>query len=343
MKKILSALTVCLLTCGLFASKAQSFPSRDGDDAAVSDSASDSTSVDVIAYFEKGDTCDYWITESKWDIIGTDTTQTAGITTLVRLVVTDSTSAGYKMTYTFMDMQTDTTVGGIQNAMVGRITDLVRNMVVGTSVEFETDEFGSILRFTNLEQIRKSAKTIFKESMKELKGVPEVKALRKMGFNLNSIARAVDTDDLVEGYVEELKLMFLCHGNSYDIGHVEEHEDASDEGYESDTYTTVSVDEEDGSYSVDVEVVNVVPQEDFKTLISVFAAGLLKDAGVAEEFGKAFDGYVKDDGTLTDRICIKCFDDGWPSEVVKQKFVKLGPIEKVSQTYISAYRFAQRQ
>ena len=339
MKKILSALTVCLLACGLFSTKAQSTASRDGDDVV---SGSDSTAVDVIAYFAKGDTCDYWMTDSKWDIIGTDTTQTAGITTLVRLVVTDSTSAGYKMTYTFMDMQVDTTVGGVQNLLLDRITGIVRDKVVGTSVEFETDEFGSILRFTNLDQISKSAKSIFKESMKELKAVPEVKALKKMGFNLNGIARAVDTDDLVEGYVEELKLMFLCHGNSYGIGHVEEHEDASDGGYEADTYTTVSVDE-DGSYAVDVEVVNVVPQEDFMALLNVFAAGLLKDAGVAEEIGKAFDGYVKEDGTLTDRICIKCFDDGWPSEVVKQKFVKFGPIEKVSQTFIGAYRFAQRQ
>ena len=72
--------------------------------------------VDVIAYFTKRDTLDYLIQEGQWKFNGKDTVKIAGISTKVRLVVTDSTAKGYKMALS------------------------LSNDIVGTTLKFETDE-----------------------------------------------------------------------------------------------------------------------------------------------------------------------------------------------------------
>lgn len=341
MKRFQTFLLVCLITCGLFVTKAQGGTSQVQPEEPIDSTATDSM-VNVIAYFAKGDTCDYQIVESKWKIAGTDSTMSSCITTKVRLVVTDSTSSGYKMTYTFMDVENDTTAQSRENALLSRLTEKLRQNVVGTTIEFETDEYGDNIKICNLSQIKKKAKALFKEGMNEIKDVPELKALKDMGFDINDIAKEVDTDDLVEGYVEELKMLFICHGGSYPTGETEEHEDATDDSFESTTYKTVSMDE-DGGYDIDIVVSSIMPKSDFMALINGLAAGLIKDKDQASEITQGIDGMMDEDGTITDRVYVKCFNDGWPNQVVKQRKVKAGKLEKITQTYIGAYHFAQRK
>lgn len=71
------------------------------------DTADEDSVVNVVAYFCKGDTCEYWIYENEWKVNGKDTVKTLGVSTQVRLVVNDSTSKGYKMSYTFLDVKAD--------------------------------------------------------------------------------------------------------------------------------------------------------------------------------------------------------------------------------------------
>ena len=341
MKRFLTTLLACLACGGLFVSQAKGGTAQAFAEDPIDTLAADSM-VHVIAYFAKGDTCDYQIVESKWKIAGTDSTMTSCITTKVRLVVTDSTSSGYKMTYTFMDVENDTTAQSQENALLSRLTEKLRQNVVGTTIEFETDEYGDNVKIRNLSEIKKKAKALFKEGMKEIKDTPELKALKTMGFDINDLAKEVDTDDLVEGYAEELKLLFICHGGSYAIGETEEHEDATDDSFESTTYKTVQTDE-DGSYDIDIVVSSIMPKSDFMALINGLAAGLIKDKGQASEITKGIDDMMDEDGTITDRVYVKCFDDGWPNQVVKQRKVKAGKLEKINQTYIGAYHFAQRK
>ena len=341
MKRFLTALLVCLACSGLFVPQAKGSAAQALAEDPIDTLAADSM-IHVIAYFAKGDTCDYQIVESKWKIAGTDSTMTSCITTKVRLVVTDSTSSGYKMTYTFMDVENDTTAHSQENALLSRLTEKLRQNVVGTTIDFETDEYGDNVKIRNLSEIKKKAKTLFKEGMKEIKDMPELKALKTMGFDINDLAKEVDTDDLVEGYAEELKLLFICHGSSYPIGETEEHEDATEDSYESTTYKTVSTDE-NGGYDIDFVVCSIMPKSDFIALINGLTAGLIKDKGQASEITKSIDDMMDEDGTITDRVYVKYFNDGWPNEVVKQTRVKAGKLEKISQTYIGAYHFAQRK
>lgn len=346
MKKVLSVFILFVFVCS-FASRAQD-SNRYGsavtnEDSIAADTTAADTDVNVIAYFAKGDTCDYRITETKWKISGTDTIQTVGVNTYVRLIVTDSTAAGYKMTYTFTGVDCDTTAQSAESRLLHTITDKMRENVVGTTIEFETDEMGSITKINNLAQIKKKAKVLFKESMKALAATPEMKALKKeVGFDITSIGKGVDIDEIVDGYAEELKLLFLCHGRSFVIGESHDHDDATDDDYESDTYRTVLV-EDNGDYSVEVSVVSIIPQADLKALVGGII-DMFKVDKAKEQFEKEFDNQVNVDGTITDRYALRCFNDGWPNEVLKQSRMKLGNLlEKVDQTYIGIQHFYQRK
>lgn len=346
MRKILSILILCVFTCSLV-SKAQSSSWHElvaaNEERMAADSAAADTTVDVVAYFAKGDTCDYRITETKWKISGTDTIQTVCVNTYVRLVVTDSTATGYKMNYTFTGVDCDTTARSVESKILSTITDKMKQQVVGTTIEFETNEMGTITKINNLGQIKKKAKVLFKESMNALAATPEMKALKKeVGIDVKDFTKGVDLDEIVDGYAEELKLLFLCHGKSFTIGESHDHEDASDEDYESDTYRTASV-EDSGDYGVDVTVVSIIPQEDLKVLVGGIVR-MMKNDEVKDQFEKEFDNQVNTDGTITDSYAIHCFGDGWPQEVVKQRRMKMGNLlEKVEQTYIGITHFSERK
>lgn len=347
MKKILSILTLCVFACSLVSSKAQSRSWHElvaaAEDSLAADTTAADTAIDVVAYFAKGDTCDYRITETKWKISGTDTIQTVGVNTYVRLVVTDSTSAGYKMTYTFTGVDCDTTAQSAESRLLRTITDKMRENVVGTTIEFETNEMGTITKINNLGQIKKKGKALFKESMKALAATPEMKALKKeVGIDVTDFTKGVDIDEIVDGYVEELKLLFLCHGKSFTIGESHDHDEATDDDYESDTYRTAFV-EDSGDYSVDVSVVSIIPQADLKALVGGIV-DMFKNAEVKDQFEKEFDTQVNVDGSITDRYALRCFNDGWPIEVIKQRSMKMGNmLEKVKQTYIGIQHFSERK
>ena len=66
--------------------------------------------------------------------------------------------------------------------------------------------------------------------------------LKKMGFDVKQYSKNVDTDKLVDGYLEELNMLFMYHGLSMQPGENTEHEDATDTQYENTTYTSATVD-----------------------------------------------------------------------------------------------------
>lgn len=338
MKKIISAIAGCLVACCLFATTSHGYISESNNDEAADSAKADST-ISFVAYFAKGDTCDYNITESKWKVNGADTTMTTCITTKVRLIVTDSTATGYRMSYTFTDVKNDTIEDSYANDLLNRVTDKLRKNVVGTTIVFDTDEMGAITKVHNLTEIKKKAKALYKEGMKEITETPEIKALKGYGIDLAKIARNVDTDELVEGYIEELKLLFMCHGNSYTIGETHEHEDATKNDLESDTYTNVFSDYDNNMYGLDMEVVCTVPQSEMKDLYGGIINELTKDTKMTDELGKEIDSQIKEDGSVSDRYAIRCFINGWPCEVVKQRTAKMGGTERLSQTHIGACYF----
>lgn len=223
--------------------------------------------MNVVAYFCKGDTCEYWIYENEWKVNGKDTVKTLGVSTQVRLVVNDSTSKGYKMSYTFLDVKADSVGDNFRDKMMAMIAERTAKSVIGTTINFETDEYGSITKITNLSQIKKQAKALFKASMKDIAAMPIMQAMKKaIGLDFMKIGNQANTDELVEDYLEELKLLFAYHGSQYAVGEHHEHEDATKDSYANDTYINASI-EKNGNYTISCEVVSVIPKETVKEVM----------------------------------------------------------------------------
>ena len=375
MKKISLIVMSCMIACGLLANhgivkggemspKVEDTVSIDkkiadsqwlsnNSDTLEVDTAGEDSVVNVVAYFCKGDTCEYWIHENEWKVDGKDTVKTLGVSTQVRLVVNDSTSKGYKMSYTFLDVKADS-VG-----VMAMLTERTVKSVIGTTVNFETDEYGSITKITNLSQIKKQAKALFKAGIKDIAAMPIMQEMKKAtGLDFMKTATQANTDEVVEGYLEELKLLFAYHGSQYVVGEHHEHEDATKDSNANDTYINASL-EKNGNYTISCEVVNVIPKETVKEVMDgtmgAFMEGL---KGKKTEDGKDHDGDIKDledelkkeigkavaqDAQTSEYLSVTCFEDGWPSSALKQNKTVMAGRGKLQQTLIEACRFAQRE
>ena len=323
------------------------------------DTAGEDSVVNVVAYFCKGDTCEYWIYENEWKVNGKDTVKTLGVSTQVRLVVNDSTSKGYKMSYTFLDVKADSVGDNFRDKMMAMVAERTAKSVIGTTVNFETDEYGRITKITNLSKIKKQAKALFKASMKDIAAMPIMQAMKKaIGLDFMKIGNQANTDELVEGYLEELKLLFACHGSQYAVGEHHEHEDATKDSYANDTYINARL-EKNGNYTISCEVVSVIPKETVKEvmggLMGAITEGLKskktedgKDHdgiinGLDDEFKKEIDKAVDQDAQTSEYLCVTCFENGWPSSVLKQNKNVMAGRGKLKQKLIEACRFAQRE
>jgi len=381
MKKISLIVMSCMIACGLLANhgivkggemspKVEDTVSIDkkiadsqwlsnNSDTLEVDTAGEDSVVNVVAYFCKGDTCEYWIYENEWKVNGKDTVKTLGVSTQVRLVVNDSTSKGYKMSYTFLDVKADSVGDNFRDKMMAMVAERTAKSVIGTTVNFETDEYGRITKITNLSKIKKQAKALFKASMKDIAAMPIMQAMKKAtGLDFMKIGNQANTDGLVEGYLEELKLLFACHGSQYAVGEHHEHEDATKDSYANDTYINARL-EKNGNYTISCEVVSVIPKETVKEvmggLMGAITEGLKskktedgKDHdgiinGLDDEFKKEIDKAVDQDAQTSEYLCVTCFENGWPSSVLKQNKNVMAGRGKLKQKLIEACRFAQRE
>lgn len=306
--------------------------------------ASPDSIINVIAWFNKHDTVTYRVNESSWKLTGTDTVLTASYSMIARINIVDSTANGYKMDYTFLDFPTDalpdsaSAIDRFQN----QITDKLARKIVGTTVHFETDEYGRITRYKNLGQIKKQARSLFKEALNEFSKIPEIQGLKEMGFDVKDYAKNVDTDKLVDGYLEELNMLFMYHGLSMQPGENTEHEDATETQYENTTYTSATVDADDGSYSIVQDVTSILPRNELKEIVGGIVESFSNDS-ITDSFNENFDAQVNVDCTYEDYLKIDYLGNGWPYSIVRQKSTMIGNRGKVKQTVISidSYYFAQ--
>lgn len=332
MRKLSVAIFFTMLLLGAVMSSAAISTHDDNEITAPADST-----VEVIGWFCKNDTLVYWIHESEWKISPEDSVMTLGISTKVMVNVTDSTASGYKMNYTFLEFQSDSTatstLGNFQNQLVGRLS----SKITGTTVRFETDDCGRITKFNNLGEIKKQAKTLFKDAMNELMDLPEMQPLKTSGVNLKDITKMADTDNLVDGYLEELKLLFICHGSAYELGEKSTHEDATDNQYENETYLSASTDTEDGTYQIVYDVINIIPQSDLTDLTAGRLSELLPDISTSEakkNLNESFKSIGYQDCINESYLRLDYLPGGWPYSVVKQTSTTINDTGKIKQTTI---------
>lgn len=302
--------------------------------------------VDVIGWFNKNDTVTYWIRQSTWRIIGNDTVRIASSATKVRINVVDSMAEGYKMEYTFLEFPTinhpDSAPASAVENLQNKLTTILTDKLVGTTVQFETNDCGKITGFSNPGQIKKRAKSIFDSAINEISKLPEVQKLKEKGMNIKDFAKKVDTDAIVEDYLKELNMLFTFHGLSFPAGETSEHEDATDSTFENTTYNWTFIDPDDETYHIDNSVVNILTQKAISKAGSGFA-GTIKDENIRNIFSGELNALSKFDGTFEDHLIIDYLPNGWPYCCKNQEITTIGLNSHIKQTVIDleSYTFAQ--
>lgn len=302
----------------------------------------DST-VSVIAWFNKYDTVTYMVGKSSWEINGTDTVRTAFLPMKVRICVVDSTDMGYKMEYTFIEFpiysKSDTMTGreALQNAIISKLG----SKLAGTTVEFETDETGDIIKVNNLDQISEKVESLCNGIFTFLSYFPEMKKLKDSGFDINNYVNNIDSDKVVNRFLEELNLLFLHHGEVYYLRECNEHEAASDSTYEHTTYSSARLDEEDGAYHILIDIENLLPQDKFRTMAGDIME-FMDDDIIPYSTKENILSQVNTDGLYGDFLKVDYFDNGWPYYLLREKRYLSGGRGKIKQTaiYLESYSFA---
>lgn len=295
----------------------------------------DDSVVSVIAWFDNRDTMTYWINDSEWSIDGGDTVKTFGVYTRFMIAVTDSTRKGYGMECKFLDVAVDTTVKTGKHKLMEIAADKLRESMTGTIIKFRINEVGEIVKYDNLKEIKTQARNVLSEIFYTL---PYIDSLKSAGVKTDRLLKLVDADLLVDGYVEELEMLFQWHGRQYKTGEYTTHEDSTATQYESDTYMEIWQDPESYEYGIVVDMDDYIPKKDLNDIIGVLADMFLEkeDADKAKaEMESVIEEVIKEDVVVRSFSQYhKYFPDGWPEEVICQEKAVMGDKGKLIQKCI---------
>lgn len=302
----------------------------------------DSTLYVVAGYFEKGDTLIYSIDQGKWCITPEDTTMLAAISKMVRLVVSDSTTTGYKMDYTFLGINSDTTLNANQSSSLSSVMtglknkfiDKLQKSLTGTTIKFETDSFGRITEFTNLGDIKKQIKDSAGIILEEVFALPQAKVLKDVGVTQEIIMKSMNIDNAVDNYLSEIRELFKYHGMMMPLGHRQEHEDATEGSYESDTESFVWIDEKTNRYVIASEITNYLPvSQTLAPLMSLVEKETGKEILVKPD--EATDKKNKNNSTLRFFFSTEYLPSGYPLAIISEEEGTFGNVRTMNQKYIN--------
>ena len=285
--------------------------------------------IKVIGWFCSNDTLEYNIVNAQYRVGLNDTIKTAEMTTKVRVVVTDSTSTGYKMNYTILDVEGNPEFDNMQQKLIEKLG----RKFIGTRIDFETDEFGKITKINDKGKLKKMAKIFMKTIFDEICAVPGMELLKAHDIDFRKLEKAFDINVIAENMIKELQMLFRYHGNYYKIGEFREHEDATETNYEFELYQVDSLDSETGCYSIEVEILNYVPCEDmYEDTKNLFRT--LKSDIVNEAMEKTVYENIKDNFLKQEIFEINYLPEGWPYRIHNQESTTQGPYGKISITFI---------
>ena len=197
---MISGLLISLMSFAPARHHIRSSEVQDSSDVTVQDDSI----LPVIAWFSKRDTMTYWIHDNQWEVNGNDTVMTLGAAAKVMLTVTDSTKKGYDMEYTFLEFLFNDQIKSESQNIVGQATDILNDATVGTTIRFRTDQYGKIVKYYNLKDIRKQAKEVLAKAISKM---PYADSLRAVGLNPDTYEYGISAD--VYSYIprEDIKVL----------------------------------------------------------------------------------------------------------------------------------------
>ena len=255
--------------------------------------------IAVVGYFCKNDTMTYRQTHNKYKIQGNDTTVSESYVEEFMIVVTDSTSDGYKMKY----------------------IQLIQSVVC----EFTTDEMGLLKSITNWREIRDQLKKGVKATCDTLYAtIPDLDSIMPRKSLENILLLHFSTEEGIRNSYEELENLFGLHGSTFDLGDKEV--DTEEQGYPQHIsarigYTTIEDEEDDfdGDYAISTLVSDMANDSLEAVRDQIVDSLKIAKPNGAEVIVKEYYGY---------------FLNGWPKEYYFEKAFDLGFGQNIETRYI---------
>ena len=264
--------------------------------------------IEVLGYFCKNDTMTYRQTHGKYIIQRTDTTVSETVSEHYveefMIVVTDSTSEGYKMKYIPQSFTLDTIVfdSGTATSQMTINAIALRQLMQSVVCEFTTDEKGLLKSIINWREISDQLKKGVKTTCDNLYAtIPDLDTtvLRQQ---LEAILLLhFSTEEGVRNSYMDLKDLFGLYGSTFDIGDKE-------------------VETEDNGYS------------------QLISAGVFDDGDYAILKVSAPDQIVDSQKTanpngaeviVKDFYCFLFFKNGWPKKLYFEEAIGLESCESI--------------
>ena len=220
--------------------------------------------IAVVGYFCKNDTMTYRQSHIKYKIENNDTTVSESYEEEFMIVVTDSTSDGYKMKYiplSFTRHDADT-VKSLKTITTNAMSHMMQSVVC----EFTTDEWGSLKSITNWREIRDQLNKAAKATCDSLFSTnPDLDRESLEDFLLPDFS----TEEDIRYLYEVLETLFGMHGSAYDI--CDKEEDIEEQGLSGHIsiwagYTPIEEEgyDIDGDYAFSTQKTLTIPVEDVK-------------------------------------------------------------------------------
>ena len=296
--------------------------------------------INVVGYFCKNDTMTYRQMHYKNKIQGNDTIVSENYREEFMIVVTDSTSEGYKMKYIPQSFTLrDTTIPdtGTATSQMSINAIALRQLMQSVVCEFTTDEQGLLKSVTNWreisDQLEKGVKATCDNLYATLPDLDTTMLRQQLGVIL---ALHFTTEEGIRNSYMELEDLFGLYGSTHDIG--DEEMETGENGYPQIIssrvcYTTIEDegnDFDDGDYSISRQLTTGIPFDDVMNI----GFGSLAIT-VSEMVNGSLEANPNDAEVLvSDFYGFMFFKNGWPKKFYFEEAIGLGSCESIETRYI---------
>ena len=296
--------------------------------------------INVVGYFCKNDTMTYRQMHYKNKIQGNDTIVSENYREEFMIVVTDSTSEGYKMKYipqSFTLRDTSIPDTGTATSQMSINAIALRQLMQSVVCEFTTDEKGLLKSVTNWreisDQLEKGVKATCDNLYATLPDLDTTMLRQQLGVIL---ALHFTTEKGIRNSYMELEDLFGLYGSTYEIGRKEV--ETEEQGYPQIIssrvcYTTIEDEGNDfdyGDYSIARQLTTSIPFDDVMNI----GFGSLAIT-VSEMVNGSFEANPNDAEVLvSDFYGFMFFKNGWPKKYYFEEAIGLGSCESIETRYI---------
>lgn len=298
--------------------------------------------IAVVGYFCKNDTMTYTRTTSKYKIMNEDTTMTNFLQEEFMIVVTDSTSKGYKMKLIPLSVNYNNADADEDKFMIETLNKAIGKIVC----EFSTDELGQVQRIDNWRVIRDDVKMGIKLMCDSLYATqPGMDSIMPRKQLESILQLQFSSEEGVRESYEELDELFGLHGSTFDTGDKEM--DTEVGGYPthivSRTGLTPIEDEEndfDGDYGIATQSTTTMPVEDMMEIsfgaLSLLLSNMVNDSldVVRDQVLDSLKTAMPQGIEIKENTYFGFFVNGWPKEYYYEKIIDLVTSKNCESTSI---------